>query len=99
MSTILANWAKVILPLPAAAPVGQWVRTVRWVGLNPKIYKIVLKGKVALTTASVNVLKGSVSRDILTPFFHDLNPSMPLINRLKYFRIHIRFRRDIRSLS
>ena len=29
-------------------------------------------------------------------FFHDSNPSRPLINRLKYFRIRFRFRRDIR---
>ena len=32
-------------------------------------------------------------------FFHDLNPSSPLINRLKYFRIRFRFFRDIRSQS
>ena len=29
--------------------------------------------------------------------FHDLNPSRPLINRLKYFRIRFQFRRDIWS--
>ena len=40
-------------------------------------------------------LKGSVSRDFLPPFFHDSNPSRPLINRLKYFRILFRFRRNI----
>ena len=44
--------------------------------------------------------KGSVSRDFRPPFFvHDSNPSRPLINRLKYFRIRCRFRRDIRSQS
>ena len=45
-------------------------------------------------------LKGSVSRDFRPPvFFHDSNPSGPLINRLKYFRIRFRFRRNIRSQS
>ena len=33
------------------------------------------------------------------PFFHDSNPSGPLINSLNYFRICIRFRRDIRAQS
>ena len=28
-------------------------------------------------------------------FFHDSNPSGPLINRIKYFPIRFRFRRDI----
>ena len=43
------------------------------------------------------VLKRSVSRDFRPPFFsHDSNPSRPLINRLKYFRIRFRFRRDLR---
>ena len=32
-------------------------------------------------------------------FFHDSNPSGPLINRLKYFRILFRFRQDFRSQS
>ena len=32
-------------------------------------------------------------------FFHDSNPSRPLINRLKYFRIWFRFRRDILILK
>ena len=32
-------------------------------------------------------------------FFHDLNPSRPLINMLKYFRIQFRFRWYIRILS
>ena len=46
------------------------------------------------------LLQGSVSRDFRPPvFFHDLNPSGPLINRLKYFRIRFRFRRDIQILK
>ena len=32
-------------------------------------------------------------------FFHDLNPSGPLINRLKYFPIRFRFSRDIQILK
>ena len=32
-------------------------------------------------------------------FFHDSNPSEPLIYRLKYFPIRFRFHRDIRSQS
>ena len=32
-------------------------------------------------------------------FFHDSNPSGPLINRLKYFQIRFRFRRDIQILK
>ena len=41
-------------------------------------------------------LKWSVSRDFDLQFFHYLNPSGPLINKLKYFLIRFRFRRDIR---
>ena len=37
-----------------------------------------------------------MSRDFRPQFFHDSNPSGPLINRLKYFRIVFLFRRDIR---
>ena len=48
----------------------------------------------------VTVLKGNVSRDFRpTFFFLDSNPSGPLINRQKYFRIRVRFRREIRSQS
>ena len=36
-----------------------------------------------------------VTRFSTSSFFHDLNPSGPLINRLKYFRIRFWFRRDI----
>ena len=39
--------------------------------------------------------KGCVSRDFWALFFHDLNPSGPLTNRLNHFRIFFRFRRDI----
>ena len=42
------------------------------------------------------LIKGSIQQDFRPPcFFHDSNPSRPLINRLKYFRIGFRFRRDI----
>ena len=37
-----------------------------------------------------------VTRFSTSSFFHDSKPSGPLINRLKYFRIRFRFRRDIR---
>ena len=40
-------------------------------------------------------LGGSVSRDFLPLFFHDLNPPGPLINRLEYFQILFWFRQDI----
>ena len=40
-------------------------------------------------------LKGVCHEIFDLHFFHDLNPSRPLINRLKYFRIRFRFRRDI----
>ena len=46
-----------------------------------------------------HLLKGSVLRDFWAPFFHDLNPSRPLINMLKYFRIRFRFRWYIRILK
>ena len=36
-----------------------------------------------------------MSRDFWPPVFHDSNPSRPLINRLKNFRIRFRFHRDI----
>ena len=41
------------------------------------------------------ILKGSVSRDFRPPFFHAWNPSRPLMNRIKYFRIRFQFHRDI----
>ena len=42
-------------------------------------------------------LKGAVSRDFQPLFFfHESNPSGPLINRLKWFFLKIRFREDIR---
>ena len=37
-----------------------------------------------------------VTRFSTSSFFHDSNPSGSLINRLKYFLIRFRFRRDIR---
>ena len=44
------------------------------------------------------IIKGSVSRDFRPPVFsHDSNPSGPLINRLKYFRIQFQYRWDIKS--
>ena len=42
--------------------------------------------------------KGAVSRDFVA-FFYETNTPWPLINRLKYFRIRTRFRRDIRTQS
>ena len=48
------------------------------------------------TSKTLGQLKGSVSQDFQPTFFHDSNPSRPLINRLIYFRIRFRFRRDIR---
>ena len=46
-----------------------------------------------------NCLKGVRHEIFDLHFFHDSNPSRPLINRLKYFRILFRFRRDIRILK
>ena len=40
-------------------------------------------------------LKRTVQRDFWPPFFHHLNLPRPLINRLKHFRIWLRFRRVI----
>ena len=40
-----------------------------------------------------------MSRDFWAPFFHDSNLSVPLMNRLKYFRIRFRFCWDIWSKS
>ena len=42
-------------------------------------------------------LKGVCHEIFHIYFFHDSNPSGPLINRVKYFRIRCRFRRDISS--
>ena len=47
----------------------------------------------------LHCLKGVCHEIFDIHFFHDSNPSRPLINRLKYFRIRFRFRRDIRSQS
>ena len=44
------------------------------------------------------LLKGAVSRDFLAFFlFHELKPSGPLKNRLKWFCFKIRFCEDIRE--
>ena len=40
--------------------------------------------------------KGAVSRDFRPLFFHESKPSEPLINRLKWFFLKIRFLEDIR---
>ena len=41
-------------------------------------------------------LKGVCHEMFDLHFFHDSNPSRPLINRLKYFRLLFQFQRDIR---
>ena len=41
------------------------------------------------------LFKWSVSRDFRTLFFHDSNPSGPLINRVKYFIIRFQFHQDV----
>ena len=45
------------------------------------------------------LVKGAVSRDFRPIFFHKSNPSGPLINKLKWFFLKIRFRKDIRYWS
>ena len=56
--------------------------------------------EATLRLALSSTIKESVSRDFWPQFFyHDSNPSGPLINRVKYFRILLRFRRDIWSQS
>ena len=54
-----------------------------------------------LDSTAVLYVKRSVSRDFGPPFFFMIRPiyCRPLINRLKYFRIWFRFRRDIRILK
>ena len=47
-----------------------------------------------LTTYSA-ILKVVCHEILHLHFFHDSNPSTPLINRLKYFQILFRFHRDI----
>ena len=56
-------------------------------------------GQVGIINIKIilHVFKGSVSQDFRPPIFHVSNPSGPLMNRLNYFRIRFRFRRDIRS--
>ena len=51
------------------------------------------------TAVSVYILKSEVTRFSTSSFFHYLNPSGPLINRLKYFRIRFRFRQDIKMFK
>ena len=54
--------------------------------------------KECIYESSQCTLLNVVCREIFRPhFFHDLNPSGPLINKLKYFRIRFQFRRDIRN--
>ena len=43
-----------------------------------------------------NSFKGVCHKIFDLQFFHDSNPTGPLINRLKYFRIWFLFRQDIR---
>ena len=46
---------------------------------------------------NVTNFKGAVSRDFRPQFFfHESNPSGPLISRLKWFFLKLRFREDIR---
>ena len=42
-----------------------------------------------------DALKGVCHEIFYLHFLHDLNPSRPLINRLKYFRIRFRYPQDI----
>ena len=74
------------------------VYCIRW---SLQYLDITPKANLYLGKILVNPLKkGSVSQDFRPPvFFHDSDPSRPLIKRLKYFRIRFRFRRDIRSQS
>ena len=44
-------------------------------------------------------LRECVTRFLTSLFFHDSNPSGPLINRAKYFRIRFWFRQDIRIVK
>ena len=46
--------------------------------------------------APQHCVKGVCHEIFYLTIFHDSNPSGPLINRLKYFRNMLRFRRDIR---
>ena len=48
-----------------------------------------------LTLSFYSVLKGMCHNIFYLYFFHDSNPSGPLIKRLKHFRILFRIRRDI----
>ena len=40
-----------------------------------------------------------VTRFLPSSFFHDLNPSGPLTNRLKYFQIRFQFHQDIQNFT
>ena len=47
------------------------------------------------TLVPEKIIKGVCHEIFDLHFFHDLNPSRPLINRLKYFRTRFRFHQDI----
>ena len=69
---------------------------VRKIFTGPSCFANILSKKIKhfLVLSGKFCLKGNVSRDFRPSFFHDSIPSRPLINRIKYFRIHIR--QDIR---
>ena len=63
-------------------------------------YSLVVGFFVVCRDKNPYLIKGSVSRDFRPLFLsNDSNPSGPLMNRVNYFRIRFRFRRDILSQS
>ena len=63
---------------------------------NQVFWKWKLEEEKNLNKKYTFLFKGGVSRDFRPQFFfHKSNPSGPLINRLKWFFIKIRFREDI----
>ena len=68
--------------------------SLKWLGAVPNSSSC-----LSAVLRTVPSLKGVCHEIFDLQFFYDSNPSGPLINRLKYFRIRFRFRRDIRSQS
>ena len=68
--------------------------------LEPKAKQSKCKQTKLNQTKNLSQLfKGECHEIFFLHFFHDLNPSRPLINRLKYFPIRFQFCQDIQVLK
>ena len=86
-------WRKSCIVPTVIWRVGAGTKTKMWRMPSSKLFSSM---DVSYVDDSLKSLTGSVSRDFLPLFFHDLNPSGPLINSIKYF-LWFRFQWDIQT--